>query len=94
MLVLRVSGLLGVDARPNSVSRILTAPEPALTLSAASIFNYVLHQEVGHLLEQALATGLAGTPDAATARNVTLAEVAEPAGRPVAFGTHTRSEKF
>jgi len=45
-LILRVSALLGVDMRKNTVYRMLKENKPKLTLSEDSTFNYILHSDL------------------------------------------------
>jgi dTDP-4-dehydrorhamnose reductase len=72
-LILRCSAMLGVDARPNSLMRLLRG-EP-VTLTADSRFNYVLHSDVGAFIRFALAQGLTGIYNVASAEPVTLGEI-------------------
>jgi nucleoside-diphosphate-sugar epimerase len=85
-LILRISGMLGPDARPNSITRILTEAEPTLTLAADSSFNYMLHDDVGDFIDLALARDLEGVYNVAAAANVRLGEIAEHFARTVRWG--------
>jgi nucleoside-diphosphate-sugar epimerase len=85
-LILRVSGMLGPDARPNSITRILTDLEPALTLSAESTFNYVLHQDIGDFITHALEQSCDGIYNVAAAENVRLGDIASQFERTVRWG--------
>ena len=83
-LVLRPAALLGSTARPNSLIRMRRDPHCALSLSAASTFNYVLHRQVGEFIEAAMRDGHTGVYNIAATENVTLKEVAGILGaRPV-----------
>ena len=86
-LVLRLGGMLGADARPNSIRRILTEAEPTLTLAAESTFNYMLHQDIGDFLEIALRHGSAGTYNVAAGKNASLGEIAERFNKKVRWGS-------
>lgn len=85
-LVLRISGMLGEDARPNTVSRILGEDDLRVSLAAESSFNYVLHQDIGDFVERSFEFDLAGTFNVAASANVELREIADTFGKSVSWG--------
>jgi nucleoside-diphosphate-sugar epimerase len=76
-LVLRPTALLGLDARKNSLSKILTEKNATLTLSEQSTFNYVLHSDVAEFIEKALKSSLTGIYNIAASTHVSLGDVAD-----------------
>ena len=87
-LVLRVCGMLGIMARPNSISRILTEMTPTLTLAAASSFNNLLHEDVAEFIKISLDRGVIGVINLAASSNLSLDMVAKAFCRAVCFGSH------
>lgn len=83
-LVLRLGALLGADARPNSLSR-LVAGAP-LTVTAGSSFLWLGHEAVGAFLTAALERGLEGTYNVVPSRSATMAEAARALGLCPAWG--------
>jgi nucleoside-diphosphate-sugar epimerase len=87
-LILRCAALLGSDARPNSLSRMLHNDFCQLTLSAESEFNYILHRDVGVLIGDAIANNISGVYNVASSGNVRLGQIAAQYHRRVEFGRH------
>ena len=85
-LILRLGALLGADARPNALTRLLDGAP--LTLSAGSRFSWVLHEDVAAFLAAALDGGLSGTYNVVPSRPAELAEAARALGRAPAWGAH------
>jgi nucleoside-diphosphate-sugar epimerase len=88
-LILRPTVLLGQNIRKNSLIRILTEAGANLTLSEQSTFNYVLHSDIGELIEKALSQHLRGIYNIAASTNISLGEIAETFKRPIRFGNYT-----
>lgn len=86
-LILRASALLGPSMRENSLTRMLKAPGTAIGLSGASTFNYVLHDDIGDLIEAANREGLQGIMNACSAAPVTLQRIADEFGCDTTFGS-------
>lgn len=77
-LVLRLGALLGADARPNSLSRLVDGAP--LTVAAESRFLWLGHEAVAAFLAAALERGLEGTYNVVPSRSATLAEAARALG--------------
>lgn len=88
-LILRCSALLGKDAKANSLTKIINEEQPRLTLSADSVFNYVLHNDVLEFINLANKNNLQGIYNLTTAENITLAEIAKLLDKKVTFGEYT-----
>lgn len=87
-LILRCSALLGKDSRENSLTRIIKENNPTLTLSAKSIFNYVLHKDVLEFVKIAKEKDLEGIYNLASTKNINLSQIAELFGKKVNFGDY------
>jgi nucleoside-diphosphate-sugar epimerase len=85
-LILRASALLGPSMRDNSLTRMLKAPGATIGLSAASTFNYILHDDIGDLIEAANREGARGIVNACSAAPVTLQRIADAFECGTAFG--------
>jgi nucleoside-diphosphate-sugar epimerase len=89
-LILRPTAMLGRDAKPNSLIKILQAESPLhLTLSAESSFNYILHEDILQFIKIALEQDLRGTFNLAASDNITLGEVVAKLKKDVFFGQYT-----
>lgn len=86
-LILRASALLGPSMRENSLTRMLKSKGASIGLSASSSFNYVLHQDVGDLIEAANERGVSGIVNCCAASPATLAEIAEAFETETVFGS-------
>lgn len=84
-LIVRPVQMLG-DGRRNIVARIMAGDPDRLPLTAASVLNCVLYEDVAAFVKRALEENLTGTFNLAASRNATLAEVASAFGRTPAFG--------
>lgn len=84
-LVMRLGALLGADARPNSLSRLVDGAP--LTVTAASSFSWLGHADVAAFLKAALERGLEGTYNVVPSRSATMAEAARALGLTPAWGT-------
>lgn len=82
-LILRPTAMLGPTIRPNSLTKILSGENPKLTLSAASTFNYVLHEDIAAFIALAPQSGIYNI---ASAGNVTLGEICAAFGKTAQFG--------
>ncbi|MBL96650.1 MAG: hypothetical protein CMF52_02445 [Legionellales bacterium] len=71
-IILRCSALLGNDSRPNSLSRMLSEKSKKLTLTSDSSFNYLLHNDLGDFVDQAVRSDLSGIFNLVSTENVTL----------------------
>lgn len=85
-LVLRCSSLLGKDSKENSLIKIVKEENPTLTLSASSVFNYILHTDVLEFIKIAIEKDLQGIYNLASSENITLSEITELLGKKVSFG--------
>lgn len=88
-LILRCTALLGSDSRQNSLIKIIKERNPTLTLSAESVFNYILHKDVLEFIKLAIGKDLQGIYNLASSENITLSEVADLVGKQVNFGNYT-----
>jgi nucleoside-diphosphate-sugar epimerase len=88
-LILRPTALLGRDARPNSLYKILFVDKPAITLSHASTFNYVLHEDVLDFIRIAISEDITGTYNVASSSNICLGDVASEFKLQPEFGNFT-----
>lgn len=87
-LILRCSALLGKDSRENSLIRIIKENYPTLTLSAKSIFNYILHKDVLEFIKLAIEEDLQGAYNLASSKNITLKKIADLFKKKVSFGDY------
>jgi nucleoside-diphosphate-sugar epimerase len=89
-IILRPTAMLGRDAKPNSLIKILQSDAPLkLTLSAESSFNYILHEEILQFIQIALDRHLTGTFNLAAADNIQLGEAVAKLQKEVLFGQYT-----
>lgn len=88
-VIIRPTAMLGSDARPNSVMKILSGASPTLTLSPDSMFNYVLHEDILLFIKVAIEKNLVGIFNAASNNSIQLGQIAETYKLPVKFGTYT-----
>jgi dTDP-4-dehydrorhamnose reductase len=88
-LILRSTGLLGEDIRPTTLTKLLTTPQAALSLSAASVLNFVHHRTVGDLISAAITRDVCGTLNVASKTNATLGEVAAAVNAQPVYGSVT-----
>lgn len=86
-LILRPTAMLGPFIRRNSLLRLLFEDNPALSLSASSVFNYILHTDIAAFTEQALTAKTSGIVNLAAAGNVTLQQVCDRFSRRAQFGS-------
>lgn len=87
-LILRCSALLGRDARENSLITIIKEENPTLTLSAKSVFNFILHKDVLEFVRIATKKNLQGIYNLASTENITLARVADLLKKKARFGSY------
>lgn len=87
-LILRCSALLGGDTRENSLIKIIKQRIPKLTLSADSVFNYILHSDILELIKIAVEKDLQGIYNVGSSKNITLSEVAVLLKKKVNFGNY------
>jgi nucleoside-diphosphate-sugar epimerase len=85
-LILRPTALLGRWMRPNTVVRILSGAAPKVGLHGDSTFNFIRHEQVGDIIEEALRQDVSGILNAASTDAVRLADVAAAFDRKVEFG--------
>ncbi|MBI2608135.1 MAG: NAD-dependent epimerase/dehydratase family protein [Deltaproteobacteria bacterium] len=88
-LILRCSVLLGLEARVNSLVKIIKEENPSLTLSKESTFNYILYSDVLHFIEKALERDLSGLYNVVSNDDVTLGEIARLFHKKPSFGSFT-----
>lgn len=86
-LILRCVTLLGKDSKDNSLIKIIKDNHPSLTLSATSVFNYILHKDVLAFIKLAIEKDLHGIYNLASSKNITLAQVSNVMKKNVSFGT-------
>ena len=85
-LIIRASALLGAPMRESSLTRMLRTRGASIGLAAASSFNYVLHDDVGDLIEAANREGMSGIVNCCSACAVTLGQISEAFGCGTHFG--------
>lgn len=88
-LILRCTALLGKDSRENSLIKIIKKKNPTLTLSADSVFNYILHKDILDFIKLAVKKDLQGIYNLASSENITLSDVENLLKKQVNFGTYT-----
>lgn len=76
-LILRLSALLGKYSRPNSLIKIIKNKEFKLNLSAESIFNYILYEDVLSFIKYAIKQDLRGIFNFASVSNISLDKSAQ-----------------
>jgi len=74
-LILRPSAMLGSESRPNSLIKLLNDKPLKLELSGDSIFNYILHEDVGKFIYRSIEARFEGVYNLASLGNVTLNDV-------------------
>lgn len=74
-LILRPSALLGKYSRSNSLIKMIQG-DCSLTLSKDSVFNYVLHQDIGDFIQFAIQNKIEGIYDLAATESIVLGKVA------------------
>ncbi len=87
-LILRCSALLGKYARRNSLIRIVEDGNCTLTLTADSVFNYVLYSDIMEFIKIAVERDLTGIYNVASSGNITLSEIENMRGACVKYGTY------
>lgn len=87
-LILRCAALLGKDSRENSLIKIIRNNHPFLTLSAKSIFNYILHKDVLEFIKLAIEKDLQGIYNLASSNNIALSEVADLFKKEITYGNY------
>lgn len=85
-LIIRASALLGPGMRRNSLLQMLTTPGSSIGLSGASTFNYVRHEDVGDLIEAAIAENISGVLNCGLSSSVSLEEIRQDFGLDTQFG--------
>lgn len=74
-LILRPSAMLGSESRPNSLIKMLKDKPLKLELSGDSIFNYILHEDVGKFIYRSIEARIEGVYNLASLENITLNDV-------------------
>lgn len=87
-LILRCSALLGKDSRGNSLIKIIKQNHPILTLSAKSLFNYVLHKDVLEFMSLAIEKDLQGVYNLASSESISLKGIASLLKKEVNYGNY------
>lgn len=85
-VILRPSTLLGLYARPNTLTRILRLPRPHVGLTKDSLYNVVLYRDVADFLRLCLEEDRTGTFNLAATGDFELGELAGWIGKTVEFG--------
>lgn len=75
-LILRPTSLLGTDMRLNNLRKMFSKNPCKLTLSADSLFNFLLHEDIGGFIRQCLNKKVEGTYNVGSLENITLGELA------------------
>ncbi len=88
-LILRPTAMLGPDAKPNSLIKILSHERVSLTLSGQSVFNFIRHVDLSDFIVTALKSNLSGIYNTAASSSIQLAEVSRHFDKPVSFGSYT-----
>ncbi len=99
-LILRCSAMLGKHAKRNSIIRLLTEDKPHLTLTPASSFNYIQHNDIVDVIRKAQTEQLTGIYNLASSTEITLKDICDRFQRTAEFGqyqyesTHVSNEKI
>lgn len=88
-LIIRPTAMLGLEARPNSLIKILTQPNASLTLSKDSSFNYIHYEDILSFIKSVVKRDIVGIFNASSTDNLTLGSVADELGLDVKFGKYT-----
>jgi len=89
-LILRPSAMLGLDSRPNSLIKLFSKEPASLSLSANSIFNYILHEDVGKFIKGCIKKRINGTFNLASEDNVSLGKIVKKYQlKNITFGGYT-----
>lgn len=75
-LIVRLSALLGKYSRQNSLLKIMEGDQK-LSLTANSIFNYILYEDVADFIKFVIENKLQGIYNLASSKNITLKEAEE-----------------
>lgn len=76
-LILRPTALLGLDMKPNSLTKMIDGDDEKFTLAEDSFLNYVPYMYVFRVLKLALMKDLQGIINVATRENLNLWQIAE-----------------
>ena len=87
-LILRVSAMLGIYSRRNSLIRMIEDTECELTLSHNSIFNYILHSDILSFIKFSIDHDIQGTFNMVSSTNISLLEVADMLKKIIRFGEY------
>jgi len=87
-VILRPTTMLGEYARRNSVIRALDEEPCSLFLSGESVYNFVLHEDVGDFIRLCLKNGIEGVFNIASRDFVRLDVITRHFRRNVNFGSH------
>ncbi|MBA3660178.1 MAG: NAD(P)-dependent oxidoreductase [Gammaproteobacteria bacterium] len=86
-LILRATAMLGLDARKNSLMKMIFDATPTLSLAPTSRFHYILHEDVLAFIRVALAKDLQGKFNLASSQPVILSEVSHFLQKKIEFGS-------
>ncbi len=90
VLILRPTAMLGAYSRPNSLIKLFTDNPSQLSLSANSIFNYILHEDVGKFIKGCIEKRICGIFNLASLDNVILSDIVKKYHlKNITFGEHT-----
>lgn len=87
-LILRPTAMLGVNAKPNSLMKILRNDKSRLTLAGKSVFNYIRHSDLSAFILAAIEQNLTGTYNTVSASNISLQDAAKHFGYSPQFGDY------
>ena len=90
ILILRPTAMLGTSSRPNSLIKLFAEDSPQLSLSANSIFNYILHDDVGKFIKRCIEKKIYGIFNLASLDNVSLGDIVQKYQlKNITFGEYT-----
>jgi len=90
-LILRPTTLLGKDARPSNLLRLLNDDAPKLSVTGSSRYNVVLHTDICRFIEIAISGGVIGPFNLASNTSSTVEEIASALHKEPQFGDHLYS---
>jgi len=87
-LILRGTAFLGKYSRKNTLIKIIEKQNPALTVTADSEFNYVLHSDIADFLRFAIKEDIRGVYNLASSENITISQVVKMLTKRIKFGNY------
>jgi hypothetical protein len=69
--------MLGVDIKPNNVTRLIDNPNHQLSLAPNSEFNYILHSDIKNCILKSYKENINGIIDFVASDNIKLKEISK-----------------